>query len=83
MTYTDYQEMALQHLRELWTNYGKLEEYFLDGGCPFQKPLTSLLEELQPEMAVFGGAKDRTPKEWKETSQTTSQSYCNVKYPMF
>lgn len=32
ITQETYDNIVLQQLRELWTNYGKLEEIWFDGG---------------------------------------------------
>lgn len=57
MTKEDYEEMALGHLRELWTNYGQLTEHWFDNGYTpsIQARLEALLQELQPDMMVWRG----------------------------
>ena len=54
-----YNEMVLQQLTELWTNYGKLFEIWFDGGVlPVEEggpDVVSLLHRLQPEAVVFQG----------------------------
>ena len=57
VTHEGYEAMALEHLRELWTNYGNLTEIWFDGGYTTSTldRLKSMLEELQPDAAVWRG----------------------------
>ena len=54
-----YNEMALEQLTELWTNYGELFEIWFDGGClPPEEggpDVAALLSRLQPNAVVFQG----------------------------
>ena len=54
-----YNEMALEQLTELWTNYGELFEIWFDGGClPPEEggpDVAALLSHLQPNAVVFQG----------------------------
>jgi len=58
-----YNEIALQQLAELWTNYGEVFEIWFDGGVlpPEQggPDVVSLMRELQPDAIVFQG-----PSSW-------------------
>lgn len=57
VTHVDYEAMALDHLAELWTNYGELTEIWFDGGYTNStlNRLTKMLEELQPSAVVWRG----------------------------
>ena len=57
ITQTQYETMALGHLRELWTRYGPLMEHWFDGGYTptIQAKLRDLIAELQPDMMVWHG----------------------------
>jgi alpha-L-fucosidase len=54
-----YNEMAMQQLTELWTNYGPLFEIWFDGGVlpPEQggPDVAGLMARLQPDAVVFQG----------------------------
>ncbi len=58
VTQAQYNAFVVAHLTELWTNYGALTELWFDGGFdPALAPaLTALLNRLQPNAVVFGGA---------------------------
>jgi len=55
----EYNEMVLQQLTELWTDYGKIFEIWFDGGViPVSEggpDVASLLKKLQPDAVVFQG----------------------------
>ncbi|CAF1461859.1 unnamed protein product [Adineta steineri] len=53
ITQQTYSNIVLSHLRELWTNYGNLEEICLAPGM--QDAIAKMLVELQPHANVFGG----------------------------
>ncbi|CAF4400930.1 unnamed protein product [Rotaria sp. Silwood2] len=57
VTQKTYDNIVLQQLRELWTNYGTLDEIWFDGGytTSLKDPITALLTELQPEAIAFNG----------------------------
>ena len=57
VTQQEYNADVLAHLRELWTQYGALEELWFDGGydAALKPNITALLAELQPHAVVFGG----------------------------
>jgi len=54
-----YNEIVIQQLTELWTNYGKLFEIWFDGGViPVSEggpDVDALLKKLQPDAVVFQG----------------------------
>jgi len=54
-----YNNIVLQQLTELWTNYGKLFEIWFDGGViPVSEggpDVNALLQKLQPDAVVFQG----------------------------
>ena len=58
VTQAEYDWFVVAHLTELWTNYGDLEEIWFDGGYhqTLKPTLTALLQKLQPNTVVFGGA---------------------------
>jgi hypothetical protein len=58
VTQAQYNAFVVAHLTELWSNYGPLTELWFDGGFdPSLSPsLTTLLNKLQPNAVVFGGA---------------------------
>ncbi|CAF1334163.1 unnamed protein product [Adineta ricciae] len=49
-----YTNIVLSHLRELWTNYGNLEEICFAPGT--LDTIAKMLAELQPHANVFGGS---------------------------
>jgi len=54
-----YNQIVIQQLTELWTNYGKLFEIWFDGGViPVREggpDVDALLKKLQPDAVVFQG----------------------------
>ena len=54
-----YNEIAIQQLTELWSNYGEIFEIWFDGGVMAPKDggpdIAPLLEKLQPKAVVFQG----------------------------
>ena len=58
VTQAQYNAFVVAHLTELWSNYGSLTELWFDGGFdPSLAPsLSTLLNKLQPNAVVFGGA---------------------------
>jgi hypothetical protein len=57
VTQAEYDALVLEHLTELWGNYGPLEEVWFDGGysATLKANLTQLLAKLQPHVIAFGG----------------------------
>ena len=58
VTQEQYNDIVLQHLTELWSNYGDLAEIWFDGGYDvpgLSDKLLNLLEEKQGNAAVFNG----------------------------
>jgi hypothetical protein len=57
ITQTDYENILLANLRQLWTDYGELAEVWFDGGIPagFSSKLWALHQELQPNAVAFQG----------------------------
>ena len=57
VTHDDYEAMALDHLQELWTNYGELTEIWFDGGytTSTMNRLQTMLDTLQPNAVVWRG----------------------------
>ena len=58
VTQAQYNAFVVAHLTELWSNYGALDEVWFDGGFDpaLSGNLTRLLNDLQPNTVVFGGA---------------------------
>ncbi|CAF1157199.1 unnamed protein product [Rotaria sordida] len=57
----------VQQLRELWKNYGKLEEIWFDGGytAELHDLIAAMVSELQPDSIIFGGyGVTRNPIRW-------------------
>jgi len=54
-----YEQVVLQMLKELWTNYGPIGEHWFDGGYPQSGPfgaaVASLFAQLQPQAVMFQG----------------------------
>ena len=50
LTLAEYQDITLQQLKELWTNYGQIGEIWFDGGIPeaFATNILALFKKLQP-----------------------------------
>ena len=58
ITQDEYNDIVVQQLTELWSNYGDLAEIWFDGGFSvpgLQDRLLGLLNETQPHASVFNG----------------------------
>jgi alpha-L-fucosidase len=57
VTQSEFEQISLAQLRELWTNYGALSETWFDGGWAptMAMRLKALVQELLPHTAAFGG----------------------------
>ena len=57
LTLAEYQDITLQQLKELWTNYGQIGEIWFDGGIPeaFAANILALFKKLQPNAVMFQG----------------------------
>jgi alpha-L-fucosidase len=57
LTLAEYQDITLQQLKELWTNYGQIGEIWFDGGIPdaFAANILALFKQLQPNAVMFQG----------------------------
>ena len=59
LTLTQYEDLVLQMLRELWTNYGPIGEHWFDGGYPqntaWAQSVADLFAQLQPNAVMFQG----------------------------
>ncbi|CAF1259137.1 unnamed protein product [Rotaria magnacalcarata] len=67
ITQQTYDSIVLQQLRELWTNYGKLDEIWFDGGytAELHDSVAALVNELQADSIIFGGyGVTRNPIRW-------------------
>ena len=58
VTLEQYDDIVLQHLEELWGNYGDLEELWFDGGSmpTLSAKLPALIARLQPHAVGFNAA---------------------------
>eukprot|EP00948_MAST-09A_sp_MAST-9A-sp1_P002232 g2232.t1 len=58
ITQEQYNDIVIQHLSQLWGNYGDLAEIWFDGGYDvpgLKTNLLNLLNQKQPHATVFGG----------------------------
>ena len=58
ITQEQYNDIVVQQLTELWTNYGELTEIWFDGGFNvpgLKEKLLALYQKTQPNAAVFNG----------------------------
>jgi len=58
VTQSEFEDIALSHLEELWGNYGPLFEIWFDGGYSqtLKPKVQEKLARLQPDATGFGGA---------------------------
>jgi len=67
VTLQTYDNVVLQQLRELWSNYQQLNEIWFDGGytASLKQPITALLDQLQPQAVAFNGyGVSQNPVRW-------------------
>ena len=66
VTQSQYEDLALAQVTELWTEFGGLTEIWLDGGCGAMcDKVGSLVRKLQPSAVVFnGGGVSDSPLRW-------------------
>eukprot|EP00494_Astrolonche_serrata_P028436 UN28702 len=56
VTQEQFENIAFNHLKELWQNYGNLTEIWLDGGYfDMQDKIVPLLKSTQNQASVFNG----------------------------
>lgn len=84
-----YNEMVLQQLTELWTNYGDVFEIWFDGGClPVEKggpDIKGLLMKLQPDAVVFQGPQGiKNGLRWvgNESAEAPGDCYSTVDFSL-
>jgi len=55
VTQAQYDQIVAGHLKELWGNYGPLDEIWFDGGYPpsLAGQLRLLFQQLQPHVVAF------------------------------
>ena len=60
VTQAVYEQVVLDHVQELWSQYGALGEIWFDGGIPaeWRDALSALLTRYQPQAAIFNGCVD-------------------------
>ena len=76
VTQSEFEEISLAQLRELWTNYGSLSETWFDGGWAptMTARLKALVHELLPRTAAFGGfGVSENPVKWVGTESGLPQ----------
>ncbi|KAA0172032.1 hypothetical protein FNF28_00349 [Cafeteria roenbergensis] len=74
ITYTEFDQLVFEQVKELWSNYGALTEVWLDHGYTGsqQKRLQDLLATLQPHAVAFNGlGVSNNPSRWVGTEDGT------------
>jgi alpha-L-fucosidase len=83
VTQAEFEHTALQHLTQLWTDFGPLTEIWLDGGYPAdqQPQLQALLGRLQPNAVVWNGYNvSANPISWAGSEWGVPPGYPNDTY---
>ena len=74
---SEFESISLQHLKELWSNYGNLTEIWFDGGYTMNmKPaIQKLVNKYQPNAAIFNGyGVSKSPLCWVGTESGKPKS---------
>lgn len=77
----DWEVLALESLRELWTTFPNMTEAWLDGGSPLEMKanLTELFNTLQPQaLALNGEGISRSPGRWSGTEGDVPPGWPNI-----
>lgn len=78
---TEFETIAFESVKELWTQYGNLTELWFDGGYSgsMQAELTALLNSAQPNAVAFGGAGiSNNPVRWAGSEGGDAPGYPTI-----
>lgn len=81
ITQEQWEVLALESLKELWTSFGNLTEIWLDSGSPLEMKtnLTDLFNTLQPQaLALNGEGISRSPGRWSGTEGDVPPGWPNI-----